>query len=114
MEMELKGVTYEMATSLRVAYKIQGMNNNKSYAKVFEGVGDMGIEEQIGLLYASFSVANPGTLSKQEFLDAVLDEYGIAQVMEKLSELIEAMMFRGMTDKQVGEYRQRLEQASQK
>ena len=35
---------FPLATSLRVAYVVQGMNNHQTYTKVFERMGDMPLE----------------------------------------------------------------------
>nr|DAT41474.1 MAG TPA: tail assembly chaperone protein [Caudoviricetes sp.] len=86
---------YQLATSLRVAYVIQGMNNHQAYTKVFERMGDMTLEEQIGIIYASFKVANPESttfITQNKFLDAYLDTYNLSDLMEQLQELIGQIM----------------------
>ena len=67
---------FPLATSLRVAYVVQGMNNHQAYTKVFERMGDMTLEEQIGILYAAFKVANPDQaqfITQANFLNSYLD-----------------------------------------
>ena len=37
----INGVDYELATTLRVAYKVQGQHNHAPYSKVFSEISDM-------------------------------------------------------------------------
>lgn len=111
----LRGQEYDLSTSLRVAYKIQGQHNHKSYSKVFEEVGDMKLEDQVNIIYAAFQVSNPGSdMDKKAFLEAVLDEYGLATIMELISEIIEGIMFRGMTEEKIALHKEKQEAAVKK
>lgn len=93
MVLTIKGVDYALATSLRVAYKIQGQHNHKPYAKVFAEIGDMTLEQQIGILFASFQVANPEVqLSQQQFLDIYLDTYNLKILMDQVKAVIQGIM----------------------
>lgn len=86
---------FPLATSLRVAYVVQGMNNHQAYTKVFERMGDMTLEEQIGILYAAFKVANPDQarfITQANFLNSYLDTYNLSDLMNQLKELIGAIM----------------------
>lgn len=90
---EINGVSYELATTLRVAYAVQGQHNHKAYSKVFAEIGDMTIEEQIGILYAAFKVANPNSFMKQaDFLAYYLDNYKLRFVIEQVKEVIQEIM----------------------
>ena len=86
---------FPLATSLRVAYVVQGMNNHQAYTKVFERMGDMTLEEQIGILYAAFKVANTDQaqfITQANFLNSYLDTYNLSDLMNQLKELIGAIM----------------------
>ena len=86
---------YPISTSLRVAFKIQGMHNHAPYAKVFATVADMPIEDQIGIVYAGFSVANPEdakTITLQKFIDHCLDTYDLSVVMGMINDIIKGIM----------------------
>ena len=86
---------YPIATSLRVAYKIQGQHNHTPYAKVFATVADMPIEDQIGIVYAGFCVANPEdakALTLQKFIDFCLDNYDLAVIMKLINDIIKGIM----------------------
>lgn len=90
----IDGREYPLAETLRVAYRIQGQNNHTPYSEVFSNIKKMTIQDQIGILYDSFAVANPSetsTISKNAFLNAVLDNYKLAEVFELLSAVIEGI-----------------------
>ena len=93
MTVSINGVDYPLATTLRVAYKVQGQHNHKAYSKVFAEIGDMSLEEQIGILYAAFQVANPEVLLTQsQFLDHYLDSYNLRVLMGEVKEVIQGIM----------------------
>ena len=48
---------YELATTLRVAYLVQGQNNHKSYVELFQEIDKMTLEQQVGIVYAAFVAA---------------------------------------------------------
>lgn len=93
MIITINGVDYALATSLRVAYKVQGQHNHKAYSKVFAEIGDMSLEEQIGILFAAFQVANPEVkLTQAQFLDHYLDNYTLKHLMDQVKEVIQGIM----------------------
>ena len=86
----INGAEYELATSLRVAYKVQGQHNHKPYSEVFSNIGQMKIEDQIGILHCAFQVANPEVLmTKQTFIDYYLDHMNLKQIMTQLKSVIQ-------------------------
>ena len=86
----INGVEYELATTLRVAYKVQGQHNHKPYSKVFSDIGDMCIEDQIGILYCAFQVGNPtANMTKQSFVDYYLDHMNLKEIMAQLKQVIQ-------------------------
>jgi hypothetical protein len=95
LNVKINGVEYPLATTLRVAYKIQGQHNHKPYTEVFRAIGEMHLEDQIGILYASFECANPSEVFKikrQDFLDAYLDTYNLKIMMDQIQEVIKGIM----------------------
>ena len=91
----INGAEYPLSTTLRVAYKVQGQHNHKPYTEVFKGMGDMTLEQQINILYASFQCANPEQakfITAQNFLDYYLDNYNLKVVMDQLQAVIEGIM----------------------
>lgn len=91
----INGVEYELSTTLRVAYKVQGQHNHKPYSEIFAGLGDMTLEQQIDILYAAFQVANPEQakfISRQTFLDYFLDNYNLKYVMDRIQAVVRGIM----------------------
>ena len=83
---------FPLATNLRVAYKVQGQHNHKPYTAVFQSIGDMTIEDQIDILYAAFTVANPDmalTMTQKNFLNYCLDNF--KEVMKMLTGVIKGI-----------------------
>lgn len=106
MTINFKGTEYELATTLRVAYKLQGQHNHKSYLAIFDELGQMTIEDQIGIIYASFAVGNPEEskfITKQAFLDYVLDNMDLSYVMDTIQKIIEGVMGKELTEKATAE-----------
>ena len=86
----INGVEYTLATTLRVAYKVQGEHNHKAYSKVFADIGDMCIEDQIGILFCAFQVGNPDNImQKKTFVDYYLDNMNLKQIMDQLKAVIQ-------------------------
>lgn len=99
----IDGHEYPMATNLRVAYEVQGQHNHKPYAEVFKDIGNMGVEQQIDILFASFKCANPDvasegkvksidTITKQKFRDYYLDNYNLKDLMDQLQAIVKGIM----------------------
>lgn len=96
-----KGHKYEMAETLRVAFKIQELNKHKPYTQVFKEMGDMPIEQQIKILYAAFDLANPGVASELEFRDYCLDNLGMEQFTQALEDLVDSLMNHGLSKEEI-------------
>ncbi len=95
LSINLFGQEYALSNKLRVAYRVQGQHDHKPYTEVFSGVGDMPIEDQIGIIYESFWCANPEArdkISRQRFLEEYLDKYDVKALMEQLKEIIQGIM----------------------
>lgn len=95
LSINLFGQEYALSNKLRVAYRVQGQHDHKPYTEVFSGVGDMPIEDQIGIIYESFWCANPEArdkITRQQFLEEYLDKYDVKTLMEQLREIIQGIM----------------------
>ena len=95
LTVKIKGTEYPLSTKLRVAYKVQGQHNHKPYTEVFKSIGEMHLEDQIGIIYAAFECANPSEvfqIKRQDFLEAYLDEYNLKTLMGHLEEVIKGIM----------------------
>ena len=96
---EIRGTQYELATTLRVAYKVQGQHSHKAYSKVVSEIGDMPLEEQIGILFVAFQIANPEVkMTQQEFLNYYLDNFKMKEVLDQLKDVVQEIM--GVDDEQ--------------
>lgn len=90
---EINGVTYTLATTLRVAYKIQGMNDHKSYTEVFKDLAIMPVENQIDIVFASFSCANKDTtFTVESFREYCMDNFTVADLMTVLGEIVNGIV----------------------
>lgn len=97
----IMGTEYPLATTLRVAYKVQGQNSHKPYSEVFSQLDSMPIEKQVGILYAAFEVANPTAIfevTQQKFLDWYLDNYNVSIIMAQLKEVIGGILGKDLMD----------------
>jgi len=95
LTVKINGVEYPLATTLRVAYKVQGQHNHKPYTEVFKDIGNMHLEDQIGILYAAFECANPDqifVIKRQDFLESYLDTYNLKIMMSHIQEVIKGIM----------------------
>ena len=95
LNIEIKGKTYPLATTLRVAYEIQGQHNHAPYAEVFKGLAKMTLEDQVGIVYASFKCANPEVakdMTRGDFLNYCLDNLNLKELMNQLKEIVAGIM----------------------
>ena len=95
LTVKIKGTEYPLANTLRVAYIVQGQHNHKPYTEVFRSIGDMVLEDQIGILYAAFECANPDqkfVIKRADFLDAYLDTYNLKDMMDHIQTVIKGIM----------------------
>ena len=106
LTVQINGVEYPLASTLRVAYKVQGQHNHKPYTEVFKSIGDMHLEDQIGLLYAAFECANPTEVFKikrEDFLNSYLDTYNLKVMMEHIQSVIEGIMGKDFFEEETSE-----------
>lgn len=86
---------YQLATTLRVAFKVQGMHGHKPYIEIFQSMSDMPVEQQIGIIWAAFEVQNPDeakAITQIGFQNYVLDHLILKDLMEILQSISAAMM----------------------
>lgn len=91
----INDVEYPLATTLRVAFKIQGMNGHKPYTQVFQEMAEMPVEKQIDIIYAAFICANPEQTVKYDkdaFRDYCLDNMNLKDMMSILQSIIQGIM----------------------
>ena len=87
------GTDYSLATNLRVAYNVQGQHNHKPYTEVFKNIGDMTVEDQLGIIYCSFKCANPDTIvTREQFQNYLLDNMNLKDMLDVLQSIIKGIM----------------------
>lgn len=95
LSVRINGQDYPLAATLRVAFKVQGQHNHKPYAEVFKNIGDMTVEEQIGIIYAAFECGNPEVAqfwTRAKFQDYYLDNLNLKDLLDQLQTLIKNIM----------------------
>ena len=100
---KFKDKEYPLATTLRVAYRIQGQHNHKPYTEIFKGIGDMTLEDQVGIIYESFLCGsrydlNVQNVKRTEFLEDFLDNYTLSEMMNMLQEVIKGIVGESATE----------------
>lgn len=99
----IKNRDYPLATTLRVAYEIQGQHNHKPYAEVFRGIADMGVEQQVGIVYAAFKCANPEEakeINLKAFQEHCYDTLNLKDLMSLLQGVVKGIMGEEESDAQ--------------
>ena len=87
------GRDVDLATTLRVAYQVQGQHNHKPYTEVFKDIGDMTVEDQLGIIYCSFKCANPDTIvTREQFQNYLLDNMNLKDMLDVLQDIIKGIM----------------------
>ena len=102
----INGEVYPLATTLRVAFKIQSQNEHRPYSEVFQELAEMPVEKQVDMVFASFATANPevaATFSLIPFRDYFLDNFNIKELMEILGSIINGIMGKDDEDEVEGE-----------
>lgn len=97
-EIVIKGATYPLSTTLRVAYKIQGMNDHKPYLELFQDLPNLPVEKQIEFIYAAFECANPGKFTAGEFSDYLMDTMNVSSMLDTLRAITNGIM--GVSDEE--------------
>ena len=100
---KLNGNEYKLACNLRVAYVLQNQHNHEAYSSILSRVGDMPLEQQIDMLYASFQIANPDdakTFTKEMFRTYILDhdEFNASVIINLIKSIIAGILGRALPE----------------
>lgn len=94
----------QLATNLRVAFKVQGQHNHKPYMEIFREMSGMKLENQIKILYAAYQVQNgESAMTETEFMNMMFDNFNLADLMILLGDLVNGIMYNGLTSEQIEE-----------
>ena len=99
VQITMNGKTYELASTIRVVYALKDINKSKTLQDALRSIGQLGLDGQIELMYAAYKAGKPAdpVLSKEEFIDMVLDTQGVYAVAETVRKLTDELMYSGMT-----------------
>lgn len=95
LTVEYNGREYPLSATLRVAYNIQGQHNHASYLDIFEKIDKMTLEEQIGIVWASFAAANKDEcafIKRKDFQDYYLDNNNLGDLMNLVNAIVRGIM----------------------
>lgn len=97
----LNGKEYTLASSLRVAYTIQNQHNHKSYVELLSSIDKMNLEDQVGIVYAAFKVANPfdaQSITRDKFFNIFLDNFTVKDLSEYMNAVISSILGTDLTE----------------
>lgn len=84
---QIDGTFYEYASTLRVAYDLQGQFNHKPYMEVFSGMSEMKVEDQLKVLYTAFKVGNPDVaidITFTKFMNYYFDNFNLKNLLDDI------------------------------
>ena len=81
MEITLAGKTYQVDTTLRVAYEMQ-TDFDKPYTEIFSGMRRAYLQDQIKTIYTAFRILNPDIYTYGQFFDLALAEWKLNAVLD--------------------------------
>ena len=102
MELKLGNKTYELATSLRVVYALKDITHAKGLQEAISSIAHLDFDGQLNLLWAAFKAANKETtVTKEQFVDDILDNLGIFAVTNTVNELADGLLYAGLSPEEV-------------
>lgn len=118
----INGKEYTLSDKLRVAYKLQEVNNHKPYTEIFKSLGSMSLEKQIEFVWIAFNLANPEAesevtpgkkMTQKEFQDYCLDNLGLSLIMDLIQDIMDGIMYTGLSEEDKEKKRKEQEQTKQ-
>lgn len=104
MILSLKTGEYELSTSLRVVYALRDIAHVKSLKEAMASISDLDIDGQLELLYAAYKAGDgnkTNALSKEAFIAAVLDTFGIFALTNAINQLTDGLLYSGLTPEEI-------------
>ena len=103
MTTTINGTEYNLSTTLRVAYKVQGQHNHKPYSEILSSVCEMPLEQQIDILYLAFKIGNPEvakTFSREMFRCYILDnnEFNAVVLIDLIKKVIAGILGKELSE----------------
>lgn len=93
---------YELATTLRVVYKLREIAGAKSLQAAVNSIQDLDLDGQLELLYAAHVAATPSVVAtKETFIGDILDNLGIFAVTNVINELADGLLYSGLAPEEI-------------
>lgn len=104
MQLKLGEKTYELATTLRVVYALRDIAHANSLQGAINSISKLDLDGQLELLYAAYSAANSkrsDCLSKEVFIDEMLDRLGIFAITGAINKLADGLLYSGLSPEEI-------------
>lgn len=104
MKLHIKDKDYELSTSLRVVYALRDIAHAESLQEAIGSISKLDLDGQLELLYAAYKAANRTSsdcLSKGEFTDEVIDNFGIFAITNAINELTDGLLYSGLSQEEI-------------
>lgn len=104
MVLHLNGRDYELATSLRVVYALRDITHAQSLQEAINSIQTLDLEGKLELLYAAYKAGGgkqDESTTKQMFIDAIVDNFGVFAIANAINELTEGLLYSGLTPEEI-------------
>lgn len=96
------GKSYELADTMRVLYELRDITKAKNIREAMSSLTSLDVDGQIKLLYIAYKIkAKDAAMSEEDFTNMLLDNCGVFVIVDAASNLIEALMYSGMSPEEV-------------
>lgn len=96
------GKSYELADTMRVLYELRDITKAKNIREAMASLTSLDVDGQIKLLYIAYKIkAKDAAMSEEDFTNMLLDNCGVFAIVDAASNLIEALMYSGMSPEEV-------------
>ena len=91
-----------LSTTLRVVYALKTISGADNLQDAIASISKLDLDGQLELMYAAYSAVreNPA-MSKGDFKDLILDEYGIFALSDVMNSVTEGLLYAGLSPEEV-------------
>ena len=117
VKITLKNEQLELATSLRVAFALRDMCGAKNLQEAIQSISGLDIEGRIDLMYAAYRAGSGKDIvkyTKEEFKEAILDEFGLFALTNVINQLMDGILYSGMSEEEIAAKKLEVEKEVQK
>ena len=104
LQLTLGTRSYGLATSLRVVYALRDISHANDLQEAIASISKLDLDGQCSLLYAAYKAGdgkNDTTMTKEAFVDAILDNLGIFAISDAINKLTEGLLYSGLSPEEV-------------